>query len=424
MNKMKICGLIRILIFIAFIYGFAGISIIKPDTSYSDRENRELSKRPKLTKTSFVSGEFQNEYEKYVNDQFILRDELADISVNAQVCIGRRDVNDVYIGKDGYLIEKLSEDYDKDQIIDNIDILSGFIEYAVSEFGEDHVRCMMIPTKLEAMPDKLPAYADVKKHNVVQQISDALSSKNVLLDLADTMNQHQDEYIYYRTDHHWTTLGAGYAYNALCESLGMNESAVDLKDTIEKYSDFYGTTYNKAHVYVRGDTVNIYNGASGDVNVTIDDEKCYDTMYFEDAATKGFNRYDLFFSGNTFKIVVDTNAGTGRTLLLVKDSFANCFVPYLTRDYDRIIMIDYRYGKQSIGSILDEYEDISDVLVMYNTDKFVTNNKLARLSDIRRHNDKSDDNDTDEDSSETDTYEEGESGLEEFDVDDFLGELE
>lgn len=415
MNKMKISGIIRIIMFCFVIFGCAVITIILPDTTYSDRENRELAQMPKLTKASFLSGKFQEKFENYINDQFIFRDELADLSVNAQVCMGYKEINAVYIGKDGYLLEKLSDE-DEELIKNNVDILSQFLNYAVEEYGEGHVRCMMIPSKAEAMPDKLPSYACVKPHDVTDRLSEALGNSKVLIDISDTMRQHQDEYIYYRTDHHWTTPGAGYAYNEWRKSCGQTMIDINPEDMTEQYNDFYGTTYNKAGVNVTRDIVYTYNGAADDVNICMNDEDYYDSMYFEDAAVKGFNRYELFFGGNTFKIVVDTHAGTGRTLLLVKDSFANCFVPYLTNDYDRIIMIDYRYGKQAVGSILDEYEDISDVLVMYNTDKFVTNNKLAKLADISRSIDT-------EDSYEADG-ESGESGLEEFDIDDFLGELE
>lgn len=418
MNKMKISGLVRIIIFCLAVFGCAAITIIMPDATYSDRENRELAQMPKLTRASFLSAKFQKRYENYINDQFIFRDELADMSVRAQICLGYKDINDVYIGKDGYLLERLSDE-DEDLIENNIDILSQFLNYAVEEYGADHVRCMMIPSKAEAMPDKLPSYAPLKAHDVTDRLAGALDNKDILIDVRDTMRNHQDEYIYYRTDHHWTTLGAGYAYNRLRQSYGQELLDISPEDMTERYNDFYGTTYNKAGVNVAQDIVYTYNGAAADVNVCMNDEDYYDSMYFEHAAVKGFNRYELFFGGNTFKIVVDTHAGTGRTLLLVKDSYANCFVPYLTNDYDRIIMIDYRYGKQAAGSILDEYEDISDVLVMYNTDKLVTNNKLTKLADISR----SPGTEDSQDSHDTDKEQAG-SGLEEFDIDDFLGELE
>ena len=87
----------------------------------------------------------------------------------------------------------------------------------------------------------------------------------------------------------------------------------------------------------------------------------------------------MFLGGNTFLVDIKTTAHTGRTLLLLKDSFANAFVPFLTEDYDRILMVDVRYGSQKMETILEENEDITDVLVLYNTEKLMQNRKLSRL---------------------------------------------
>ncbi|MGN1206254.1 MAG: hypothetical protein ACI4SQ_04615, partial [Eubacterium sp.] len=123
------------------------------------------------------------------------------------------------------------------------------------------------------------------------------------------------------------------------------------------------------------------NAAQQGVHVSMDEgDKEANTLYFPEEAKKGFNRYNVFLSKNTFQIDITTKAKTGKILLLIKDSFANCFVPFLTEDYDRIIMIDYRYGKLPIGQILDKYEDITDVLVLFNTEKFMQNTKLANLA--------------------------------------------
>jgi hypothetical protein len=149
------------------------------------------------------------------------------------------------------------------------------------------------------------------------------------------------------------------------------------------FTDFYGTTYNKVHIKVPADQVELFRSQSQEkINVSMDDgDVTSDTLYFPKKATEGFNRYDVFLSKNTFKIEINTNAKTEKTLLLVKDSFANCFVPFLTEDYQKIIMLDYRYGKTPVGKIIGQNKDITDVLVLFNTDKFAENKKLAKLAD-------------------------------------------
>ena len=166
------------------------------------------------------------------------------------------------------------------------------------------------------------------------------------------------------------------------------------------FTRFYGTTYNKAHLRVKPDSVELFhNQGEKGLQVDMDDgELVAGSVYFPEEAEKGFNKYNIFFSKNTFKIVVTTQAGTGKCLLLIKDSFANCFVPFLTEEYDQIIMVDYRYGKVPVKDIIEKYKNITDVLVMFNTEKFMQNTKLNKLADTGK----------------------GKTGMKEFDPEDFL----
>lgn len=104
-----------------------------------------------------------------------------------------------------------------------------------------------------------------------------------------------------------------------------------------------------------------------------------DSFYFKEAAETGFNRYNIFFSKNMEEIRISTKADTGRSLLVVKDSFANCFVPFLAGDYEEIIMIDCRYGNRNVNDILKQHDEITDLLVMYNIRKFIHDNNLHKL---------------------------------------------
>ena len=132
---------------------------------------------------------------------------------------------------------------------------------------------------------------------------------------------------------------------------------------------------------------------------------------------QGFNRYDVFFGGNTSRITIDTKAGTGKTLLVLKDSFANCFVPFLTGEYDRIILLDYRYGKQAVSQVVEENNGVTDVLVLYNTDKFKQDTHLHKLDTVEI----SGKDDDPEDGSEANHSGE-ERSIQEFDADAFFNE--
>lgn len=361
MRKMKLAMLI---VFCVMLFGGTVVSFVLPDREFSDVENRELAKKPKITAKRILSGEYQKEYDTYLSDQFFFRDKWVDLAVREQIALGKKDFNGVYLGKNNYLLEKYEKaDFDSGQIKENETYLTTFLNETEKRYGRKHVRAMFVPSK--------------------------------------TMQSHNEEYIYYRTDHHWTSLGAYYAYRAWALQTG--RKAKDLSDfkRVSVFDDFYGTTYNKIHAGGAADVVEKFESKNPvKTKVVFDDEeKTYSSLYFPNEAKKGFNRYQYFMKKNSFQVEITTKAHTGKTLLLVKDSFANCFVPFLTEHFDKIIMIDYRYGKMAMGNLLSSNSDITDVLVLYNTEKFLQNKKLEKLADIRK----------------------GESTMKEFDMNDLLG---
>lgn len=400
---MKRTKQIMVIVFCLLLFGGAIATMLLPDKENSVMENRELAQKPEFSVKNFLKGNYQKKYETYLSDQFFLRDQWVNLSSGMQYFSGKKEINNVYLGKEGYLLEKnTEEDFDKEQIKENIAFLSSFLNDTEEFYGKEHVSCIMIPSKAEALSNRLPAFAKATDQSeVLEALKSKLSYSDMLLDVKEILQKHQKEYIYYRTDHHWTTLGAYYAFQEWAEKTGQAK-AYPLKDYQREiaFEDFYGTTYNRVHVPVKADSVELFHSPDEkEVYINMDDgEQEADSFYFRDEALEGFNRYNVFFSKNTFKIEVNTEAKRKKTLLLVKDSFANCFVPFLTEDYDRVIMIDYRYGKVSAGNILSDYEDITDVLVMFNTEKFMQNTKLAKLADTERR----------------------ESTMEEFNIDDFL----
>ena len=123
---------------------------------------------------------------------------------------------------------------------------------------------------------------------------------------------------------------------------------------------------------MRADTIELFHGPGEQkLRVDINDgEQETDSCYQMDAL-KESDQYQVFFDGNTAKITVDTGIEGKGTLLLVKDSYANCFVPFLAENFSRIVMVDLRYNSDCIDDVMDEYPDITDVMVLYNIEKFL-----------------------------------------------------
>lgn len=385
---MKVIRVIMIVMFCTVLAGGAAAGLVLPAREYSVRENRELAQRPKLTAKKFLRGKYQKKYEAYLSDQFIWRDAWTELAAGLQLSLGRKDINGVWLGKEGYLIERQeASDFDREQVEENIEHLAVFLNEAENLYGKGHVSSLFVPSKAEAMPEYLPDHAGVpsRHRETVEKLRRRLSNPELLFSAEDVLWEHQGEYIYYRTDHHWTTLGACYAYAAWAEQSGMSTARTAgyyRRETA--FADFYGTTYNKAHIRVPADRVELFHTAAEDeVRVEMGEGNESNGMYFQQAAQKGFNCYDVFFSGNTFRVTINTGADTGRVLLLIKDSFANCFAPFLTEDYEQIIMVDYRYGRTSVGRIMEEQEDITDVLVLFNTERFMQDTGLDRLADVK-----------------------------------------
>lgn len=381
---MKKVRILSVILFLCMLNGIAACSFLSPIRDFSDMENRTLFQKPKLTEKAVLSGNYQRKYEKYLSDQIFFRDTWVGIYANMQRILGKKEINGVYLGKNGYLIEKYSEDdFDTDQENANKGLLADFLNACMDVYGDSHVSCLFIPSKMEILQKKMPDFAEqYSSEDIVKEVKKRLNSDARVISLLETLKDHEDEYIFYRTDHHWTTLGAYYAYEAyrkMCKEKVPKLSEYTCENV---YDDFLGTTYNKAHVYTKPDEVTVFHKNDEKKKIQIDEndgELFSDSFYFRDAAEKGFDRYQLFFSKNTGKIEINTDEKNRKTLLVVKDSFANCFVPFLADDYEKIIMVDNRYRKIGIETVFLEYPEITDVLVLFNTEKFRKDTHLSSL---------------------------------------------
>jgi hypothetical protein len=195
------------------------------------------------------------------------------------------------------------------------------------------------------------------------------------IDVRQTLLDHSDEYIYYRTDHHWTTDGAFYAYEEWCRSTG-NRCPDREKLTVNIVSgNFRGSLYSKIlDADSAYDTIWTYGDFDG--AVLLDREEIRDSCYDESKLLEK-DQYAYFFGGNYGEVFVD-GIGEGN-LLVVKDSFANSFVPMLTQNYDTIYMVDLRYFNGDMTAYLTEH-DITDVLVLYNISNFISDRNLHKLT--------------------------------------------
>ena len=355
-------------IFMVLLLGLAGKEALSHQRTYSPVEKRELQTRPEISITKVLDGRFQKKYESYLRDQFPGRDHWVSFQTDMELFMGKNEIHNVYIGKNHYLLEHYTEkEFDPQQISKNLQALEKFVGKA-KQNADVHV--MMVPTKSWVLREKLPAFAP---HYKEQKFYDALQQKlekeDVLISVEPVLDAHKEEEIYYRTDHHWTTLGAWYAYEQYTKAVGGDLQRAQGKKKFRCISkDFYGTTYAKINYARQADKIEIYEPADKLRVVYNMGEKKTKTLY-DFSFLKTADQYSVFTGGNQAVLEITGGKKNGKTLLLIKDSFANSILPFLAEDYEKLVVVDLRQLNVSGDRLLEMFSP-TDILILYNSAQF------------------------------------------------------
>lgn len=355
-------------IFMVLLLGLAGKEALSHQRTYSPVEKRELQTRPEISMTKVLDGRFQKKYESYLRDQFPGRDHWVSFQTDMELFMGKNEIHNVYIGKNHYLLEHYTEkEFDPQQISKNLQALEKFVG-KTKQNADVHV--MMVPTKSWVLREKLPAFAP---HYKEQKFYDALQQKlekeDVLISVEPVLDAHKEEEIYYRTDHHWTTLGAWYAYEQYTKAVGGDLQRAQGKKKFRCISkDFYGTTYAKINYARQADKIEIYEPADKLRVVYNMGEKKTKTLY-DFSFLKTADQYSVFTGGNQAVLEITGGIKNGKTLLLIKDSFANSILPFLAEDYEKLVVVDLRQLNVSGDRLLEMFSP-TDILILYNSAQF------------------------------------------------------
>lgn len=379
-NKIsRISGLITIGIFLLVVMGFFVATIIKPDKSFSDNENRVLAERPEFSLKNLFEGDFTTEYETYITDQFIARDNFIAVKVTTDRALGRQVVNGVYFAPNNHLIEEhKADDVDTKLVQSNIDWVKEFVETNKEQID---VKLMLVPTISNVYPEWLPSYNLEYDQSALIKQAIATVGMDHTIDASDILKQHKDEDLYFKTDHHWTSLGAYYGYTAWADKNGLTPHSLNQYDRTVVTKDFWGTTYSKVNIKKEADEIELFslkNGKALTMSVKQDGSEATDSLYkIEQLKVK--DKFTVFLGGNNPYVEINTSVKNGKTLLLVKDSYAHNMVPFLTNDYEKIILLDYRYYNNSTKELMQD-KQVTDVLLLYNVINFVTDKNLIKLN--------------------------------------------
>ena len=357
-------------LFSVFIGGFFVLNLLLPDKTFSEKENRQLQTLPKFSFSSLFSGSFATRFESYCSDQFAGRDVWIETKAGAELAQGKQQNNGVFLCDGGRLIEPFTAP--------ETDTLERAVQAAdsLSDAGVP-VSLALIPTAAQIYADILP---DGAPNDDQQAVFDSAYSQTALetVDISSVLAAHAGEYIFYRTDHHWTSLGAYYAANALRSSWGLPE--IDQATlTPEAVSDsFCGTLYSSSGFFwIAPDKMETLIAAPESSSVTR-----YETngteqtlpLYNYDKLTIK-DKYTFFLGGNIPRAVVDTGTENAPSLLILRDSYADSLVPFMTDAFSEIHLIDLRYYTGSVREYIAE-NAVDRVLLLYSTDNFCSDSSL------------------------------------------------
>ena len=350
----------------------AGIitGLVLPDKYYSETEKRTLKQFPDISADEIFDGNFGDDIEEYLADQFPGRNGWVTIKTIADRVSGKTESNGVYFAADDYLIEA-HENLPAKQAKKNIAALKALSDRLAAQGIT--MKVMLVPTASEVLSDKLPAFApNADQHSVIEY---AKKQGLDVVDVTGALSEHSDEYIYYRTDHHWTSLGAYYAYAEWVRSKGGTPAPLSDWTKCVLCEDFRGTTYSKVNYpFAPYDTIDAYYRQENHAVDYNGGDYVTDSIY-EEKFLDGSDKYAVFFNSNQSTTKVTGN-GEGK-LLVIKDSYANTFGQFVVDDYAETHLIDMRFFRGKVSGYIAE-NGITEVLVLYNIPNFCEDTGAAK----------------------------------------------
>ncbi|MCI8372192.1 MAG: hypothetical protein HFI75_07325 [Lachnospiraceae bacterium] len=351
------------------------INILKKDQSISEEENRALAEKPTITADSLLNGIYMEQYEDYVSDQFAGRNFWRRLYLAWKKAGGSRKENGVFLGKDGQLMEDITA-ADKEALQKTIDSINAF----ALRHSDIRTYMLLIPDSAAILTSQLPPHASIiNQPEQFSLIKNKMEPAIVWIDAVSALQKHKTEKIYYKTDHHWTSLGAYYSFINAAKSLGIDgdfTQAYDIYPITENFNGVLSST--SGFCQDEQETIYVYLPKENSVSVVAHyvEEQNKRTSLYDTSKLKTKDQYALFLGGNFPLIDIKTSAAEDRKLLLVKDSFANSFIPFLVPFYQEIVVVDPRYYAGTLEEVMNLYE-ITDMLYLYSGNTFLSDHNIS-----------------------------------------------
>ena len=364
-NKLKKYPLV--IYFAVVLYVISIADLFSPIEERSETENRRLAEFPKFSWSQLFHNEYTPKIEDFTEDHFIMRDKWISLKSISESLLGKQENNGVVYGKDGYMFTKfLKTDYK--QMKKNIDTVNTFIE----RHSDRDVRFLLAPTAPGVMTNKIVSKeGPIIDTDYILGYAEENIINDALINVQPVLSQHTDEYIYYRTDHHWTTYGAYYAYEEYMREIGKDFTTIDNYNMID-VEDFLGTHFSKAKSYNVKPDILSYIDIDATINIDGKELSIYDK---EKLDTR--DKYAMFMRGNPGHAIVKGN-GEGK-VMVIKDSYANSFMPFMINDFEEIHIFDLRYITLGLDKFIEE-NNYDEILILYNCETLLSDKDITKLN--------------------------------------------
>jgi hypothetical protein len=383
----KYSELMTIVFFCLIVFSFAIFFYILPDAEYSEQEKRPLEQAPELNTENFFSGEFAKDINKYYADQFPLRNLFVKIKSAAELGLGKGENNGVLYSYDQLAMKEFLANniYEFEQsqkktdriYLDSVEVQLKSVNTLADKLSVPLVT--VLPPRTIDIADSKFTYDRPDGDKMFDMMNEILSEKAGYIDTLSLLRPkyEQGEYVYYRTDHHWTTLGAYYVYCEIMESLGCGDKIVPKEDfNIESVEGFIGSTAANANFpFFKKDVIEIWH---------LDDDERYEVIadgedmggFYVRSFADTEDKYSLFMGGVHNTVSITKKGEERKTLLIARDSFSDCLVPFLAREFN-IVTINLDIN-QDVAFAASYYE-ADAVLLVYNAENII---KTANLSNV------------------------------------------
>lgn len=385
-------------LFAVVLCGTSLVTVILPKKKMSENENRSLAVFPSVVnskklenaknpldvwnsvKWKYINNRegkaFKDDFETYLCDHLAGREVWVKASNSIQRLSGREEINGVYTVDDQMI--QTFRTYDADSVNASINAMNTFAE----RFPDKDVYFMLAPTAQEFFTNRIPAHVGLTSEKAF--IDDCYKKTNfTTIDCRSFLASNSSEYLYYRTDHHWTSLGAFCAYQSAAKVLGYSAYGFGSFNIETASNDFRGTLYSKTlDDKITPDTIDYYVLAKDEPKVRVTsingaEVKKYDSLYVRDYLDVK-DKYSSFTGSNVPIVTIETDVDSDKSLLIIKDSYAHSLVPFLSKHYSKITMVDMRYINTDLNQLI-KLDDYGQVLFMFNVISFAEDNGISKL---------------------------------------------